>query len=193
MQPFALGPSEGKVVQNGVVQRESRVEGTGERRKGEAVGASVRDTWTLQQPSFLRRASPSQGKSNYLILWHIAYAIPPWNPACFNLHLFFPFIWFVLFVCVCVCFIFCYSFFSPILHLFYHCSTSVYIFHFQINLCPPTSLIHSIHDQINLSNRLMRRQQHTQTQGMPETGCKAQQYHTLSWETDRLFPLMGEP
>ena len=106
MQPFALGPSEGKVVQNGVVQRESRVEGTGERRKGEAVGASVRDTWTLQQPSFLRRASPSQGKSNYLILWHIAYAIPPWNPACFNLHLFFPFIWFVLFVCVCVCVLF---------------------------------------------------------------------------------------
>ena len=72
-QPLTLGPSKGKAAQTGVTWVESGGKRTVERRWGAAVGFSMPGyTWSPEQPSFLRRASPSQGKSNYFTLWNTA-------------------------------------------------------------------------------------------------------------------------
>ena len=115
-QPLILGCNKGRVGQTGVARGESQVGCMEERCGGMAMGFSV--PGFPQQPPFLTRAGPSQGKSIYLTLWDTA---PPylWNTACSTLHHFFSFSCFVLFFVLFSLgyFSFFSSFSFPILHL----------------------------------------------------------------------------
>ena len=64
-----LGNSEGGAVQTGVKGGENGVGGTGERLREMVVGFSgLGYTCAPQQPTFLKRVSPSQGTIHYLTL-----------------------------------------------------------------------------------------------------------------------------